>query len=76
MPSRCTDDHQIREVIVASGDPRLFPELDIPPSTTRTWLKVGKHEVVAVRSPGTQLYIRVAWLEEQQIFQANSSRAG
>jgi len=65
MPSRRTYDHRIREAIVASGDPNLFPELKIPPSTTRTWLKAGEHDVVTVRSTETQLYIRVARLEKQ-----------
>ena len=65
MPSRRTYDHQIREAIVANGDPRLFPELNIPPSTTRTWLKAGERDVVTVRSTETQPYIRVARLEKQ-----------
>jgi len=65
MSPRRTYDHRIREAIVASGDPNLFPELNIPPSTTRTWLKAREHNVVAVRSDETQIYVRVARLEKQ-----------
>jgi hypothetical protein len=65
MPCRRTDDHRIRGAIVASRDPNLFPELNIPPSTARTWLKSGANEVVTVRSAETQLSIHVAQLEKQ-----------
>ena len=65
MPRRRTYDHRIREAIVASGDPNLFPELNIPPSTARTWLKAREHDVVSVRSDEMQLYVGVARLEKQ-----------
>ena len=65
MPPRRTCDHRIREAIVASRDPNLFPELDIPPSTTRTWLRAGAHNVVTVTSAETHLLIRVERLEKQ-----------
>ncbi|MCH9684533.1 MAG: DDE-type integrase/transposase/recombinase [Deltaproteobacteria bacterium] len=40
-------DHKIREAIVATGNPRLFPHLRIPPSTARTWIRRGCPPVVS-----------------------------
>lgn len=40
-------DHRIRQAIVATGNPRLFPHLRIPPSTARTWISRGCPRVVA-----------------------------
>lgn len=39
-------DHRVRELICATGDPNLFPELAIPRSTTAGWLREGAREVV------------------------------
>lgn len=65
MLHRRTYDHRIREAIVASGDPNLFPELNIPPSTTRTWLKEGCRAVVGFSDDETALRIRLTRLEKQ-----------
>ena len=40
-------DHRIRNAIVASGDPNLFPDLDINRSTTRSWLRRGSKNIVS-----------------------------
>lgn len=39
-------DHRIRNATVKSGNPRLFPELDIPASTIRDWLRKGPANVI------------------------------
>jgi len=39
-------DHRIKEQIVRSRGPNLFPELHIPPSTARSWIRRGLEEVV------------------------------
>ena len=39
-------DHRVRELICATGDPSLFPELAIPRSTSAGWLREGAREVV------------------------------
>ena len=39
-------DHRIRKAICESRDPDLFPELDIPNSTIRTWLHRGVPDVI------------------------------
>ncbi len=39
-------DHRIREAICESRDPGLFPELNIPNSTIRSWLHRGVPDVV------------------------------
>jgi hypothetical protein len=43
-----TYDHRIREAIVRSGDPNLFPKLNIPRSTSRAWIRRGAREVVTL----------------------------
>ena len=43
---RRTYDYRIREAICESGDRELFPELDIPRSTIRTWIHRGTPDVV------------------------------
>jgi hypothetical protein len=65
MPSRRTDDHRIPAAIVASGDANLFPELNIPRSTTDTWLRRGARDVVGVDDDCTTLLVRVKRLERQ-----------
>lgn len=65
MPRRRTYDHRIREAIVASGDPNLFPELNIPPSTARTWLKEGSRAVVDFSDDEIALRVQLARLEKQ-----------
>ncbi len=44
MPRRY--DHRVRNAIVRSGNPALFPELKIPPSTIRDWMRKGEANVV------------------------------
>lgn len=65
MPHRRTYDHRICEAIVASGDPTLFPELNIPPSTARTWLKEGERVVVGFSDNEIALRVQLARLERQ-----------
>jgi hypothetical protein len=65
MPSRRTYDHRIRAAIVASGDANLFPGLNIPRSTTDTWLRRGARDVVGVDDDWTTLLVRVKRLERQ-----------
>ena len=43
---RRTYDHRIREAICESGERDLFPELDIPRSTLRSWIHRGAPDVV------------------------------
>ncbi len=40
-------DHRVRQAVVATGNVRLFPDLEIPVSTARTWLKRGSRRVVS-----------------------------
>jgi hypothetical protein len=65
MGIRRTYDHRIRNAIVASGDPDLFPDLRIPRSTVRTWLKEGPQDVVRLSDDFVQLRVRIARLEKQ-----------
>jgi putative transposase len=44
--SRRIYDYRIRETICESGDRDLFPELDIPRSTVRSWIHRGVPDVV------------------------------
>ena len=45
LPRRSYD-YRIREAICESGDPDLFPELNIPSSTIRSWFHRGVPDVV------------------------------
>jgi len=45
--SRRTYDYRIQEAICESGDRDLFPELNIPRSTIRSWIHRGATEVVS-----------------------------
>ncbi|MCP4900542.1 MAG: transposase family protein [bacterium] len=44
--SRRTYDYRIQEAICESGERDLFPELEIPPSTIRSWIHRGVPDVV------------------------------
>jgi hypothetical protein len=44
--SRRTYDHRIREAILETGDRNLYPELEIPQSTIRSWVHRGLPDVV------------------------------
>jgi hypothetical protein len=45
--SRRTYDYRIQEAICESGDRDLFPELNIPRSTIRSWIHRGVPEVIS-----------------------------
>ena len=46
--SRRAYDHRIKEQIAETGDPGLFPELEIPRSTVRSWIRRGMGSVVCL----------------------------
>jgi transposase InsO family protein len=46
-PSRRTYDHLIQEAICETGDRELFPELNIPRSTIRSWIHRGMPDVIS-----------------------------
>ncbi len=46
LRSRRTYDHRIQEAICESGDRDLFPELNIPLSTIRSWIRRGTPDVI------------------------------
>ena len=48
--SRRTYDHRIKEQLAFSGNPDLFPELEIPRSTARSWIRRGVGQVVSLES--------------------------
>lgn len=60
-----TYDHRIRNAVVVSADPNLFPQLNIPRSTVRTWLKEGSRNVVKRDDDDLELRVRLARLEKQ-----------
>jgi putative transposase len=45
-------DHRIREQIVRTGNPDLFPELEIPRKTALSWIRRGMREVVTLDDQG------------------------
>ena len=45
LHSRRTYDYRIQEAICESGDRNLFPELNIPRSTIRSWIQRGTTDV-------------------------------
>jgi transposase InsO family protein len=61
-------DHRIRQAIVKTGDPDLFPRLAIPDSTRRSWLTRGVAEVVTLDGRDAEvveLHAKVARLEKK-----------
>jgi putative transposase len=46
--SRRAYDHRIKEQIIRTGDPGLFPELEIPRSTAVSWIRRGVGEIVSL----------------------------
>jgi hypothetical protein len=44
--SKRTYDHRVRNAIAQSGNPSLFPELNIPRTTAQQWIREGEKEVV------------------------------
>ena len=70
-------DHRIRQAIVETGDPDLFPRLSIPDSTRRSWLSRGVAEVVTLDERDTEivdLHANVAKLEKKAAILAAAVR--
>ena len=53
LHSRRTYDYRIQEAICETGDRDLFPELNIPNSTIRSWLHRGVSDVVTSKLVGS-----------------------
>ena len=64
LRTRRTYDHRIREMICETGDPDLFPELKIPRSTIRSWLRRGISDVVTCDSLSAEKTELLAELRE------------
>ncbi len=62
-------DHRIRDQVVATGNLDLFPHLDIPRGTTRTWIRRGPRPVVGVDAEASAeraaLHAKLAKLERR-----------
>src|SRR5664279_3766576 len=61
-------DHRIKAQVAATGDPNLFPELEIPRSTAMSWIRRGVGEIVALEpeiDSEKQLLDRTARLEHR-----------
>jgi hypothetical protein len=65
--SRRAYDHRIREQVVRTGNPDLFPELDIPRRTALSWIRRGLSDVVTLDHEDWQpaMCVRVASLERR-----------
>ena len=57
--SRNAYDHRLKQAIVETGDPDLFPELSIPESTARIWMRRGGHQLSRRRRRILQACARV-----------------
>jgi transposase InsO family protein len=44
--SKRTYDHRIRNAIAKSGNPSLFPELNVPRTTAQHWIREGEKEII------------------------------
>ena len=63
-----TYDHRIREAVIKSGNPNLFPQLNIPRSTTRAWIRRGQREVVTLEPPDDlTLRVQLSRVEAQNV---------
>jgi hypothetical protein len=65
---RRTYDHRIKSQVVATGNPSFFPQLAIPHSTAKSWIRRGEREVVSLErivDTESQLTRRVAKLERR-----------
>ena len=65
---RRTYDHRIKQQVTATGNPDLFPELDIPRATALSWIRRGVGDVVALNEDSggeAALRARVAELEHR-----------
>lgn len=67
MPPSWTYDHRIREAIVHSGDPTLFPQLKIPRSTTSAWIRRGQREVTLEQPDDHTLRVQLRGVETQDV---------
>ncbi len=66
--SRRTYDHRIRQLVCATRDPRIFPDLRIPRSTTASWIVRGSPSVETSSrfdQPAVELETRVLLLERR-----------
>ena len=66
MPNRY--DHRLRNAIVETGNVNLFPELSIPPSTARDWIRKGQANVITASEfecTQTELAAKVRKLQEE-----------
>jgi hypothetical protein len=64
--SRRTYDYRIQEAICESGDRDLFPELEIPRSTIRSWIRRGIPDVVTCDSTARDRAELVAEIRQYQ----------
>jgi len=63
-------DYRIREQVVRTGNPDLFPQLEIPRGTALTWIRRGMPEVVWLETPDSdnaRLRERIARLERRVV---------
>ena len=61
-------DYRIRDQIVQTGNPDLFPHLEIPRGTALTWIRRGMPDVVWLDQPdddNARLRERIAGLERR-----------
>ncbi len=72
LHSRRTYDYRIQEAICESGDRELFPELNIPRSTIRSWIHRGTTEVVTCEFAAHDYAERVVEIEGDRKFSVRS----
>jgi hypothetical protein len=60
-------DHRIRDQVVRTGNPDLFPELGIPRKTALSWIRRGAREVVTLEDEAwaPTYHVRIAKLERR-----------
>ena len=60
-------DHRIREQVVRTGNPDLFPEFESPRKTALSWIRRGMREVVTLDDQGWEPahHVRIAKLERR-----------
>jgi hypothetical protein len=69
MDQRCPRvyDHRIREQVIRTGNPDLFPELNVPRRTALSWIHRGTREVVTIDNQewAPACHSRIAKLEQR-----------
>lgn len=55
MSTRRRYDHRIRDHVARTGNVDLFPELDIPRSTARSWIRRGPSDVISLQDEQDEL---------------------